>query len=160
MRRGELVHDIWRSLNAVVILRHQMRQAGDSRYAQLLHRPRFHQPTDDDINLLNTRLGIPIPPYLDLPVIVHRHNLRHAINIEKIHQVSDETGVPITYCMANILKREGGMSIDAALGMRYSGSGPVASDAILPVLPRTLMMLIQNVNVSQGMFLIVAFTDS
>jgi hypothetical protein len=50
-------HDIWRSLNAVVILRHQIRQAGDLRYAQLLHRLRFHQPTDDDIALLNTELA-------------------------------------------------------------------------------------------------------
>ena len=46
-------HDIWRSLNAVVILRHQIRQAGDLRYAELLHRLRFHRLTDEDIDLLN-----------------------------------------------------------------------------------------------------------
>ena len=129
-------------------------------YAQLLHRLRFHQPTDDDINLLNTRVGVPIPPHLDPPVIVRRHNLRHAINVEKIHQVSEETGVPIIYCIADILKREGGISIDAALGARYTGSGPIAGDAILPVLPGAPMMLTQNVNVPLGMFPIVTFTDS
>src|SRR5205814_6314430 len=106
-------HDIWRSQNAVVILRRQMRQAGDPRYAELLHRLRFHQPTDEDIDLLNTRVGFPIPSDLDPPVIVRRHNLRHAINIEKIHQVSEETGVPVIYCVANVRKREGGMSMDA-----------------------------------------------
>jgi hypothetical protein len=48
-------------MNAVVILRHHMRHSGDSRYAQLLHRLRFYQPTDDDINLLNTGVGTLIP---------------------------------------------------------------------------------------------------
>ena len=154
-------HDIWRSLNAVVILRHQVRQAGDPRYAQLLHRLRFHQPTDDDINLLNTRVGIPIPPHLDPPVIVRRHNLRHAINVQKIHQVSEQTGVPIIYCIAGILKREGGISIDAALGVRYTGSDPrIAGDAILPVIPGAPMMLTQNVNVPLRMLPIVTFTNS
>src|SRR5579859_1034321 len=49
----------------VVILRNQIRQAADPRYAQLLH---FHQPTEEDIDLLNTRVGVPIPPHLDPPV--------------------------------------------------------------------------------------------
>ena len=118
-------HDIWRSLNAVVILRHQIRQAGDPRYAQLLHRLRFHQPTDEDIRLLNTRVGASIPSHLDLPVIVRRHKLRHAINIEKIHQLSQETGLPIIYCIANVLKREGGMSMDAALAALSAACGLV-----------------------------------
>ena len=152
-------HDIWRSLNASVILRHQIRQAGDPRYAQLLHRLRFHKPTDEDIDLLNTRVGVPIPSHLDLPVIVRRHNLRHAINIEKIHQVSQETGVPIIYCVANVLKREGGISMDAALAARYSASGSVVGDAILPILPGTPLMLTQNSNIPLGIFPIVIFTD-
>jgi hypothetical protein len=137
-----------------------MRQASDPRYAELLHRLRFHQPTDDDINLLMSRIGIPIPPHLDPPVTLRRHNLRHAINIEKIHRVSDETGSPIIYCMAKILKREGGMSIDTALGARYSGSGPVAGDAILPVLHGAPMMLTRNESIPLGMFPMIIFTDS
>ena len=153
-------HDIWRSQNAVVILRRQMRQAGDPRYAELLHRLRFHQPTDEDIDLLNTRVGFPIPSDLDPPVIVRRHNLRHAINIEKIHQVSEETGVPVIYCVANVRKREGCMSMDAALAARYNGSGPVAGDAILPVLPGAPLMLTRNFNIPLGIFPIVILTDS
>src|SRR6266516_4273248 len=136
-----------------MILRWQMRQAGDPHYAELLHRLRFHQPTDEYIDLLNTRVGVPIPSNLDPPVIVHRHNLRHAINIEKIHQVSEETGVPIIYCVANVRKREGGMSMDTVLATRYNGSGPVAGDAILPVLPGALLMLTQNFNIPLGIFL-------
>ena len=143
-----------------MILRHQIRQAGDPRYAQLLHRLWFHQPNDEDIDLLNTRVGASIPSHLDLPVIIHRHNLRHAINIEKIHQVSEEIGLPIVYCIANILKREGGMSMDAALSARYSTSGSILGDAILPVLPGTPLMLTQNFNIPLDIFPIVIFTDS
>ena len=101
-----------------------------------------------------------LPSHLDPPVVVRRHNLRHAINIQKIHQVSEQTGVPIIYCVADVLKREGGMSMDAALGARYSGSGPIAGDAILPVLPYTPLMLTQNFNIPLGIFPIVIFADS
>jgi ATP-dependent exoDNAse (exonuclease V) alpha subunit len=48
----ELGHHLWRSLNAVVILTEQMRQAGDLRYVQLLHRLRIRRPTAEDIQLL------------------------------------------------------------------------------------------------------------
>src|SRR5204863_8806937 len=92
-----------------------------------------------------------LPPHLDPPVIVRPHNLRHAINIEKLHQVSEETGVPIIYRLATILKREGGMSIDA-------GSGPIAGDAILPLVPGAPMMLTQKVNVPLGTYPIVILT--
>jgi len=57
--------------------------------------------------------------------------------MEKIHQVSEETGVPIIYCIANVLKREGGMSMDAALSARYVASGSILGDAILPILRGT-----------------------
>src|SRR5436190_15684366 len=52
------------------------------------------------------------------------------------------------------------MSMDAALAARYNGSGPVAGDAILPVLPGALLMLTQNFNIPLGIFPIIIFTDS
>lgn len=107
-----------------------------------------------------SRIGIPIPPHLDPPVTVRRHNLRHAINTEKIHQVSDETGNPIIYCIAKILKQEDGISIDIALGARYSGSGPIVGDAILPVIHGAPMMLTRNESIPSGMFSIITFIDS
>jgi hypothetical protein len=51
------------------------------------------------------------------------------------------------------------MSIDAALRARYNGSGPIAGDTILPVLPGAPMMLTQNVNLPLGMFPVVILTD-
>jgi ATP-dependent DNA helicase PIF1 len=49
---------LWRSLNMVVILKQQMRQSDDPRYATLLRNLRLRQPTQDDINLLNSRMGV------------------------------------------------------------------------------------------------------
>src|SRR5579859_6800838 len=52
------------------------------------------------------------------------------------------------------------MSMDAALSARYSASGSIAGNAILPVLPGTPLMLTQNFNIPLGIFPIVIFTDS
>jgi len=54
-------HQLWRSLNAVIILRQQMRQADDPVYAELLARIRIHAPTAEDIELLQSRIGAPSP---------------------------------------------------------------------------------------------------
>lgn len=83
--------------------------------------------------LFNSRVGIPIPSYLYPSIIIYRHNLRHAVNIKKIYQVS-EIGIPIIYSIINILKPEDEISIDNALGARHSGSDPIMADAILPML--------------------------
>jgi hypothetical protein len=51
-----LGHRLWRSLNGVVILTQQMRQARDPPYAALLSRCRMRKPTDDDIEKLRDRI--------------------------------------------------------------------------------------------------------
>ena len=45
------------------------------------------------------------------------------------------------------------MSIDTALGMRYNGSGPIAGDAILPLLP--VMQVEDTRRVTQAALVIV-----
>src|SRR5436190_462370 len=50
-----LGYRLWRSLNGVVILTQQMRQARDPSYAALLSRYRVRKPTDDDIEKLRDR---------------------------------------------------------------------------------------------------------
>ena len=74
-------HQLWRSLNAVVILKEQMRQAGDSDCAALLSRLCIRQPTDEDIQTLNKRIGAKLPNIKSVPVVVRRHALRQAINM-------------------------------------------------------------------------------
>ena len=50
--------------------------------------------------------------------------------------------------------------MDAALAARYSASGSVVGDAILPILPGTPLMLTQNFNIRLGIFPILIFPDS
>jgi len=99
-------HDLWRSLNAVVILEKQMRQLDDPCWAALLHRLRLRQPVTDDIDLLHSRVGAPLPPSAttNCPTITRRHTVRKAINNLKLVQASEQSGVPITYCVAGIFK--------------------------------------------------------
>ena len=54
-------HQLWRSLNAVVILKEQVRQAGDPEYAALLSRLRIREPSNEDIETLNSRIGEKLP---------------------------------------------------------------------------------------------------
>src|SRR5579859_1714795 len=89
--KWKLGHDLWRSQNAVVILCKQMRQAGDQHWADVLRRIRVHRPTDDDIQLLNSRIGAPIPDSADAPIVVRRHRVRHAINNCKLKEISQST---------------------------------------------------------------------
>ena len=99
-------NDLWRSLNVAVILKEQMRQADDPVWAALLQRVRLRRPTDEDIALLNTRVGAPLPSVHKPAIIVRRHNVRKATNNVKLVQESKRTGVPITYCIAHVVKKQ------------------------------------------------------
>ena len=70
-------HDLWRSLNVVVILREQARQADDPEFAALLRRLRVHMPTDEDIDMLISRIGAPIPDDPMIPIIVRRYHMTY-----------------------------------------------------------------------------------
>ena len=141
-----LDHDFWRSLNAVVILRQQMRQAEDPEYAAMLQRIRYRVSSDDDILKLNARVSAPLPDFWNTPVIVRRHNLRQAINRNRVQQASAFSGVPITYCAANIRDREG-ISLHAAYNI-CAGEGKSKGDGILCLLPDTPLMVMDNIKVS------------
>src|SRR5947207_13032774 len=100
-------HQLWRSLNAVIILRQQMRQADDPAYAELLARIRIHAPTAEDIELLRSRIGAPLPQFCYVPIIVRRNTLRHAMNDRKLCLMSEITQTLITYCVADVINKSG-----------------------------------------------------
>ena len=74
-----------------------MRQAKDPCNAALLHRLRLHQPTDKDIDLLNTRINVPLNNDDETAIIVRRHHVRHAINTQRLHAAAQLAQLPVTF---------------------------------------------------------------
>ena len=125
-----------------------MRQAKDPRYAELLHRLRLHQLIDEDIDLLNTRINASLSNDDETPIIVRRHQVRHAINAQRLHAAAQLTQTPVTYCVATMMKRSG-MPLSDIYSLRVGNKG-MKGDAILPLLPGTPLMLMQNIDISLG----------
>lgn len=145
----------WHKLNAVVILKQQMRQAEDKRYADLLSRIRHRSPTDEDLDLLYSRIGVPLPPSVTCPMtIVRRNNLRHAINIQCLKQMSVLNCQEVVYCIAKILKKSSDMSMEAIYSIRgcssSSSSKAKAEDAVLALIPGAPLLITQNSDSSLG----------
>ena len=141
-------YDLWHALNAVVILYKQMRQAEDPDYSQLLGRMRIRNPTNEDISILHSLVGAPLPDPTTVPIVVQRHRLRHALNIKRVHSLAESSATPIVYCVAKVTKRNG-MSLPKVYGLRL-GHKRVLGDAILPLLPGTPLMITTNINTPLG----------
>jgi len=136
-------HDLWRSLNAVVILREQACQADDPEFAALLRRLRIHMPTDEDIDMLISRIGAPIPDDPMIPIIVRRHHVRHAINMQRLKHFSEKAKVPIIHCKAEIIAKMG-MSMRQVY--RVKQDTKTLGDAILSLIPGAPLIISQNIN--------------
>lgn len=57
---------------------------------------RFHQSMSEDIDLLNTLTNTSLNNDNKIPIIVP-HRLRHAVNIQRLHVVSQLTQLSVTY---------------------------------------------------------------
>ena len=137
-------HDLWRSLNAVVTLTQQMRQAEDPKFAEAMARIRIHEPTDEDIAMLNTRIGAPIPDSPAAPIIVRRHYVWHAINLQKLQETALAYGMPIVHCKAEVVASHG-----LSLHQLYSiiqGPKKATGDGVLSLIPGAPLMITKNLN--------------
>ena len=146
----QLGHHLWRSINAVVVLKEQMRQAGDKRWAELLHRLWLRQPTEDDIKLLNSRIGAPLPDSATITIIVRRNELRHALNLRRLRYVSHSRRTKVTYCVAKEKSRTG-VSRSQIYRLRV-GHKNVKGDAILPLIYDAPLMITKNIDRPLGDF--------
>jgi PIF1-like helicase len=144
-------HRLWRSLNAVVLLHQQMRQADDLQYAALLGRLRLRVPTDDDVRTLLSRVNADISNIDSVPVIVRRHNVRRAINYKKLHSTSESTGTPIIYCIAGVSKPRD-MWLPEIFRIK-AGDKDSPCDAVLSVIRGAPLVILRNVNKSLGISL-------
>ena len=125
-----------------------MCQAKDPHYMELLHHLRLCQPTDQDIELLNTWINTPLDDNNETPIIVCRHQVRHAINTQRLHVAAQLTQMPVTYCVAKVVERSG-MPLSDIYGLRVGHKG-MKGDAILPLLPGMLLMLMKNIDIALG----------
>jgi hypothetical protein len=129
-----------------------MRQSEDPVWAALLHRLRMRCPTDEDIELLISRIGAPLTHTSSLPpaIIVRRHTVRIAINNCKIKEMSDKCNIPITYCVADIVGKTH-MHHQEIYEITYPKKN-VLSDAVLALVPGVPLMLTKNVDIPLGTF--------
>lgn len=144
-----LGHRLWRSLNAVVILKQQMRQAGDPLYGGILSRIRLRIPTDEDIEILRSRIGVQLPNMSSVPAVVRRHTLRHAMNIRRLQEAESTSDTQITYCVAGV-SEVSGMSMHEAYQVQFGCKGSDV-DAIIPLLPGAPLLITRNVSKPLGM---------
>jgi PIF1-like helicase len=142
-------HRRWRSLNAVVILKEQMRQAGDPLYASILSRLRLRVSTDEDIEILRRRIGA-LPNMQSVPAVVRRHALRQAMNMRRLHEAETKSDGHIIYCVANITDVTG-MSMLEAHQIRFGSRGSRV-EAIVPLLRGVPLLVTRNISKPLGMY--------
>src|SRR5271167_4939140 len=128
-----------------------MRQAKDQRLANLLSRVRRRCPTDEDLALLYSRVGAPLPSSVLSPLaIVCRNTLRHAINSERLQQIATLKGQEIVYCIAKVLSKSDNMNIDDIYRIQQNIKSR-HEDAVLALIPGAPLLITQNINSSLGL---------
>src|SRR6266496_4174599 len=142
-------HQLWRSINVVILLTEQMRQSDDPEFAAALRRIRFHEPTLEDIEMLNSRIGASLECPTSIPIVVRRHRLRDALNKERLQVASQASDVPITHCLADIKTRTK-MSRSEVYNIK-GGRSKVKGDGILSVIPGAPLMITKNIDIPLGL---------
>src|SRR5436305_11125594 len=122
-----------------------MRQLDDSFFAVALQRIRFHESTQKDIEMLNSRIGASLQCSIFISIVVRRHNLREALNKKRLQVISQAFDVSITHCLANIMSR-----IKMFLLKVYNIKGDqlkVKKDEILSVISEASLMITDNIDI-------------
>src|SRR5947199_1411996 len=126
-----------------------MRQSDDSEFAVALRRIRFHEPTLEDIEMLNSRIGAPLECPTFISIVVRRHRLRDALNKERLQVASQASDVPIIHCLADIKTRTK-MSRSEVYNIK-GGRSKVKGDGILSVIPGAPLMITENIDIPLGL---------
>jgi hypothetical protein len=121
-----------------------MRQAEDLRYAAAMARLRIHEPTDEDIMMLNSRIGAPIPDSPSAPIIVRRHYVRRALNLQRLKESAATNSTPIIHCKAEVVTNHG-LSTHQIYSI-IQGPKKTIGDGVLSVIPGAPLMITKNLN--------------
>jgi len=144
----EYGHHLWRSINAVVLLTEQMRQSDNPEWAAALQQIRLRKPTPEDIEMLNSRVGASLECPASMLMVVCCHNLRDALNKERLQKASQSSDIPITHCLANI-KSRAKMSLLEAYNVK-GGRSKVQGDGMLSVIPGAPLLITKNIDIPLG----------
>jgi hypothetical protein len=127
-----------------------MRQAGDQRWAKLLHRLWLRQLIEEDIQLLNSRIGAKLPESAPITIIVRRHQLRHALSLRRLFHLARLRRTPVLYSVAKVVSRVG-ISHSKTYKLRV-GHKNVKGDVVLLLIPGAPLMVTSNIDKPLGIF--------
>jgi len=125
-----------------------MRQAEDPIFAQMLSRIRLRQATHDDYKrLLNKELGSSCRrkrnTHINRPVCCR--DLREAINILRLKQVSAKSGATLMYCVARIMERGPKILLDTIYSIKHNHKKNY-EETVLSLMPNCSLMITQNLD--------------
>ena len=94
--------------------------------------------------MLNSRIGAPIPDSPSAPIIVRRHYVHHALNLQKLKCTTANNGTSIIHCKAEVVSNHG-LSIHQLYSI-IQGPKKAFGDGILSVIPGAPLMITKNLN--------------
>ena len=121
-----------------------MRQAEDTKYAEAMARIRIHEPTEEDIAMFNSRIVAPIPDSASVPIIVRRHSVRHAINLQRLKESAIKFSMPIIHCKADVIVNHG-MSLYQLYSI-IQGPKKAFGDGVLSVISGAPLVITKNLS--------------
>ena len=102
--------------------------------------------------LLNSCVGAALPPFSMPTIITRRYTVRRAINNAKVNQASQAIGIPITYCVTDVIEKTKmhqceiyKISFDQGKGKRTA-----KADMILSLLLGVPLMTTTNIDIPLG----------
>src|SRR5436305_9667397 len=94
--------------------------------------------------MLNNRIDASIPDHSLAPIIVRRHHVRHAINLQKLKDTAVSYGMLIVHCKTEVIANH-----DLSLHQIYSliqGPKKALEDEVLSVILEASLMITKNLN--------------
>jgi hypothetical protein len=141
-------HELWRSLNAVVLLEEQMRQSEDIELQDLLRALRNRRVEERHLRLLRSHVATSVDDIEECEVIIVRRNdLRHALNDHMVHSNAERQNVKVLYAPAQIVDPHG-MSVKEILSKRATSD--ILGDSVLALIPDVPLMITENLDVKNG----------
>lgn len=150
---------MWLEIDHVVTLHRQMRQIGDDNnsFRQLLSRISMGTCTNDDFDLLNTKVignnkSIPDQDWLHAPIITRQNSVKDALNYKAVHTFSQRHSKPYHIYYSEDT-RSGGKCINKDLQkyLHELHSGKTDhSLGMLPLVEGMPVMFTQNYDVAGG----------